>query len=272
MLTVRFDLLSPLSHSAFGADAGNAVPLRRFPVVSIPDRPRIAAVSGNAIRGLLRRALMRELFDSLELGPEIDHWDRIYAALANGGTIEAAEKRLEPARIRAVREAIPALSVLGAALYTWLLPGHCSVGIAWPVCRETVTAGLVSERNDAPSMSEIEEEYTTTRLPDTDQVDTERSGVSPMPVVVEVISSGVQLESRMRFARHASPVERAAIAHGITLLDSLGGKTAQGLGRFRATLDGGEDDANPGPYRAWLADESSREAARAVVLALPDTW
>jgi len=268
-----FHLTSPLSHSAFGADAGNALPLRRMSIVSLPEYPTVPVISGNAIRnGGIRRSLMRELFTVLDIGPQsTPRWDEIYAALANGGTIRAAEKRLEPERIRSVREAIPALSVLGSALYTWLLAGHCSIGIGWPVCTETVAAGLVRvPQNGAhvPSSADIEGEYTESRLPDDERQNIGITGVGPMPTTVEVFWTGVTIESRVTFAKHATSVERGAIAHGLTLLTSLGGKSAHGLGTFRLEMI----DADPDPYRAWLDDPAARNAARESILSLPDWW
>jgi len=269
-MIARFHLTAPLSHSAFGADAGNALPLRRMPIVSLPGYPTLPVVSGNAIRnGGIRRALMRELFGALDIDRTSSlEWDAIYAALANGGTIRAAEKKLDPERVRLVREALPPLSVLGSALYTWLLAGHCSIGIGWPVCAETVAAGLVEPRDDAPPAAEIEGEYTESRLPDREHQDPQLTGVGEMPTSIEVITTGTVVESRITFAPHAPEVERSAVAHGLTLLTSIGGKGAHGLGSFRLELA----DADPEPYRAWLADESARSAARAAILALPETW
>lgn len=269
-MIARFHLTSPLSHSAFGADAGNALPLRRMSIVSLPGYPTVPVVSGNSIRnGGIRRSLMRELFRALGMDAAVTpQWDAIYAALANGGTIRTAGKMIDPQRTRLVRDAVPALSVLGAALYSWLLPGHCSIGIGWPVCTDTVEAGLVEPQSNAPSASEIESEYTESRLPDREHQAVDETGVGEMPTTIEVISTGTVIESRITFAQHAPEVERAAVAHGLTLLQSLGGKSAHGLGSFRLDLVGGD----PEPYRSWLASESSLEAARAVILALPEEW
>jgi hypothetical protein len=270
MIEARFTLLSPLSHSAFGADAGNAVPLRRMPLVGLPGAPTVPCVSGNALRGTLRRSLMRELLRVCEIGPDAEGWDRIYAALANGGTIEAAEKRIDPERTRTLRGAVPALSVLGAALYSWLLAGHVRVGICWPVCRETIEARVVPAETDAPMAGELETEYTAVRLPEAEHQVVDVTGVGPMPVTIEVLAAGTRLVSRLDFAAHAPALERAAIAHGLAGLQYLGGKSGSGLGRVETVLSG--EDADPAPYRAWLADETAVAAASAAILALPATW
>lgn len=269
-MIARFHLTAPLSHSSFGADAGNALPLRRMPIVSLPGYPTVPIVSGNAIRnGGIRRSLMRELLAtaSIDRTTTID-WDHIYAALANGGTIKKAAAKLDPERVRAVRDTVPALSVLGSALYSWLLAGHCSIGIGWPVCAETVAAGLVQADDDAPPSAEIEGEYTESRLPDRELQTPEISGVGEMPTSIEVLLPGTVIESRIVFAPHAPELERSAIAHGLTLLNSLGGKSAHGLGSFLLELIGGD----PKPYRAWLADDAAVARARETILALPGSW
>jgi hypothetical protein len=53
---------APLAHGSFGESAGNATLIRRMAIVSLPGMPRVPVVSGNALRGTLRRLIMRELF------------------------------------------------------------------------------------------------------------------------------------------------------------------------------------------------------------------
>lgn len=270
MIIARFKLTSPLSHSAFGADAGNAVPLRRMPLVSVEGRPEVPVVSGNAVRGQLRRQLMRELLRACGIDQDTPDHDRIYAALANGGTITKAEKRLDPSRIREVREAIPALSVLGSAMYTWLLPGHCSVGMAWPVCTQTVAAGVVARPDgELVDMGDLEHEYTATRLPDGEEHSPDSTGVGPMPVAIETIAAGAVLESRIEFARHAPEVERSAIVHGLTLIQHLGGKHASGLGGFALEI---VSEIEADPYRLWLEDPARTTAAAEMIQRMPEDW
>ena len=64
MITATIHLRAPLAHGSFSDHgAGNATLLRREPVVSLPGAPRVPCVSGNALRGVLRREIMRGLFD-----------------------------------------------------------------------------------------------------------------------------------------------------------------------------------------------------------------
>lgn len=251
-LKVIMRCLSPLAHGAFEGDAGNAVPVRRMRVVSLPGRPRVPVVSGNALRGILRRIVMRDLLiDRAGLGPGSlpgGQWDRLYAALANGGHLEGeSEGSIKPDDVRVLRESLPPLSVFGAALYSWLLPGHMSVSILWPRCRETLQAGLVDMAPDVAA-EDLVDEVSLCRHVDRELQDPEASGVTPMPTTVEVLATGAVLEGRIVFARSASDVERAVIAYGLRHLRSIGGKSGVGLGLV--AIDGDLDDV---PYLDWLA-------------------
>lgn len=252
---VDFRLVAPLSHGAFGATGGTDTvkALRRFPVLG-PDGRSISvpAVSGNALRGRLRRLLAREMFERLDIDSTSREWDRVYGTVANGGLLDGYDPSADPAFIRGVREACPPLSALGAAMGKWMLPGRCSIGILWPVCDATVDAGLCSpaEKGRIPRLSDVEGETYHVRLPDRQEAD----GATPMPHGTETISVGVSLQSRISFAREATEVEIAAVVHGLTLIETLGGGGAVGLGRVLIRWR----DAPPAcqPYLDWLRDEA----------------
>lgn len=272
-LTARFEVRSPLAHGSFGADPGNAVPLRREPVVSLPGQPRVPVVSANAVRGILRRILIRELLEAAGVTPTTcPSWERLYAALANGGTLQSPEKRLDPERIRRVRDELPAVSALGAFLYRWTLSGHLRPhGFAWPVCRETVAGGLVPAPADAAPLpvGELVTETSITRLPDTDEALPERTGVTAMPVTFEALATGTTLHLTLGFARHAPPLEVSAVAHGLRQITHLGARGAGGMGHVGVAVEGGP---GAGLYPDYLQDAAAREQARECLLWLPSTW
>lgn len=273
-VTAVFTARSPLAHGSFGPDAGNAIPLRREPVVSLPDRPLVPAVSGNAVRGILRRALIRELLHVAGIDQTLPSWDRLYAAIANGGTLQTPEKRLEPERIRRVRDELPAVSVLGAFLYRWTLSGHLRPhGFCWPVCQETVAGGLVDQAHAEGAALLMAEELVTetsfVRLPDVDEALPERTGVTAMPVTVEALATGARLVMTCGFARHAPTIEASAVAHGLAGITHLGARGAGGLGSVSVTVTG---DVGPEEYRAWLADSEAVQRAAECLRWLPTTW
>ena len=268
-MRMHIRLLAPLSHGAFDAAGdGNTMPLRRFPVLAAGGVPvGVPAVSGNALRGCVRRHLMRDMFGVLGLKHTTPGFDHAYATAANGGSLEGFDKDADPARARAVREACPPLSLLGAGMKTWFLPGRISVGISWPVCDVTVEAGLcvVPEgANDTPALADIETEVYHARLPDREHHDTDRSGVKPMPHGFEALVPGVECQADIRFHPSATAAERAAWWHGISLVDALGGKSGSGMGHVSIHVPGLPDTARA-PYLDWLL---SPEAAEGVEAAL----
>lgn len=261
-------LLSPLHHGAFGdVDTGNIVAARRIPV-AMPDGRivQVPAVSGNALRGVMRRVVMRNLFDRLGLTPEAlgaRPYQRLYAALANGGHLEGSEAAVNPAQREALRTALPPLSLFGAALYTYLLPGRMEVGIAWPVCRETVDAGIVPpppvDLDGAgpvlPYAEDLVVEYSHVRHVDRDHHDPEVSGVTPMPTTAECLIPGVRLVSTIE-TRRCTALEASCAAWALGRITTLGGKASAGLGRVSVAADG-----DPSEYEAWLTDTTTARSA-----------
>jgi len=205
---------------------------------------------------------MRELLDRAGLSrmdPALDakQWDKLYGALANGGHLTGSEGRATPDDRRALREAIPALSLLGAALYSYMLPGRISVGWCYPACVETVNAGLCAPVEPLHDADDLLTEIGLVRHIDRDWQDPQLSGVTPMPTTVEALIPGTVLTSIVVPLTHCTPVELSALAHGLDLLQMVGGKTGVGFGRV---IVGHTLDAEP--YRAWLADDDAVQRAR----------
>lgn len=267
---------APLHHGAFGGDTGNAVLHRRVPLAAYPDHPGVPAVSGNALRGALRRLVMRDLFARLDLGLHsvgteltAQQWDKLYGALANGGHLAQAETRTDPEAQRALRAAVPALSVFGAAVYHGMLPGRVSVGWLWPRCAETVAAGLAPEPDGTAALVGAEAlltEVTLTRHVDRDEQDPQRSGVTPMPVTVEALVPGTTLHGTVVALRALTPVEAGVVGWGLGQLAILGGKGGAGFGRVRVAHD--VPESATAAYTAWRADAAALGAAREALLAL----
>jgi len=263
---------SPIHHGAFGADTGNAVLHRRVPLAAFPSHPGVPAISGNALRGVLRRILMRDLFDlvtlsrttAVEAGFSLAQWDKLYAALANGGHLSSSETRTDPERIRALRDAVPALSLLGASLYSFMLAGRVSIGWMWPVCAETLDAGICTGTAPRAAGEDLLTEITLVRHIDREIQDPASSGVTPMPVTIEALVPGVELQGTIICLKAMTAIERGALAWGLRSVDAIGGKSSSGFGRVRVTVDG----LDASPYEAWRADTAAIATARAALIDL----
>lgn len=242
---------SPLHTGAFDK-TGNMALIRRHRRVDAEGMPELPCVSGNALRGVIRRTLFRDLFTRCELGPGCEdlkpkQWDRLYAALANGGHLDGSEGATKPTEVRALREALPPLSVLGAALYKSMLSGHVSVGYLWPACSELGLGERTAE--------ELIEDVSLVRHVDREKQDPEVSGVTPMPTTFEAFVTGTELQGELLFAPHATETERSAIGWALAKITTLGGKGGSGHGRV--TINCKIESAI---YADWLADTAARKA------------
>lgn len=264
LITVR----GPMSHGSFEKDLGNAMLFRRSPVMAPDGRLyRIPVLSAGALRGVVRRILWREVFAKTGLSRETMGevaWDRLYAALCNGGTIEASESRVSPDTIRARRAAMPVLSLLGSALYTSHMAGLARVTNSWLVCKESRAAGLVSVLApgcDLPACDLLAEE-SRVRHVDQEEQNPDVSNVGPMPTTIEVVIAGARLAGTMT---SSGELEASAWAHGLEQVSHLGGKSAAGFGEVEIAHDG-----DPSLYRAWLEQAVADGTLRTSLLALAE--
>lgn len=256
---------SPLSHGAFGGnDLGNYMMFRRINLVNVPDTPQIPVISGNAIRGTLRRLIMTDLYNKAGMTFDIyasacgidnntkikRNWDRLWAALYNGGTIETPDNNINPENLRELRKSIVPLSLFGSALYSIMLNGMVTVGFAYPYCKETIEAGIFEDKGQALPANNLLEDIGLTRHIDRENADPNNTGVKPMPYEVETLATGTILKADITFLPMATPIERSCMAYSIELLNNLGGKTSIGFGKLTAKTV--EQTENSELYKEWL--------------------
>lgn len=254
-MRVLIKTLSPIVHSSFGPSAGNATLFRR---IACGDSA-VPVVSGNALRGVMRRVVMRDLLDRCGLDVSSPGWDGLYAALANGGHLQGAEKSLDPRKVRDLRASVPALSLFGAALKTWMLSGRMTVGVCWPRCSETSGLGLVA-RGEYVDGEDLIEEISHVRHVDRDLQSPEISGVTPMPTTMECLQTGSVLESEILFRGDATEIERAIVPWSLARISELGGKSGSGMGRVSI-----EHDADPAAYESWLDSDDAVSGAKSAL-------
>jgi CRISPR/Cas system CMR subunit Cmr6 (Cas7 group RAMP superfamily) len=266
-MLVRIKALSPICHGGFGPSVGNAVRIRRESVMVGGDVTDVPCISGNSIRGICRRIVFGSLFDyaGMTVGcMEGKRWDKLYAALCNGGHLTGREKTPSPEQLRDLRSSLPPLSVFGSALYSFLLPGRVRFGFAWPVCEQTVAAGLISSRFSQTQAEDVISETGITRHIDREMQDPKTTGVTPMPLSIDTISPGTELECSVEF-EWANEVEESCIAFALDRVKVVGGKVGSGFGAVSLSHDG-----NPSPYVEWLSD-SGADVIRSRLLELAET-
>jgi hypothetical protein len=260
-IQIRATCEAPLAHGADGK-AGNATLFRRIDVLATNGaHMSLPYYSGNAVRGQMRDLLGDHFLTALGLPadrskPAVALW--FFYALYSGGALEERSDALKALKkqmgdngairadgIRAFRDNLPALSLLGCALGNRVLPGHVQFADLRPVCREWGQG----ETSVAELMTW---EFLTRREDHEDHA--EHHG---MIANTECLRAGAALEGGVDIDSCMPEIERSALGCGLTLLQKrgmLGAENRRGLGRVRLEITGAPD---PAPYEAWLAEHKA---------------
>lgn len=242
---------SPLAHGADGK-SGNATLFRRIDVLATNGAHLVLPYySGNAVRGQLRDLLADHLVSSLGLdGRLLSMW--FFYALYSGGALEENSSYSKVVKhlgdngatraegIRAFRNYLPALSLLGCALGNRVLPGRIQVGDLRPRCREW-------GNGTRPVADLLTWEFLTRREDFEDHQDNHS-----MIATTEVLCAGTELEGGIDMGM-MTDLERSALGCGLRMLAMrgfLGAENRRGLGRVDLVIENMPDDQ---PYVQWLA-------------------
>jgi len=98
----------------------------------------IPYINGNAIRGKLRRLLMREFFQLVGINPEEIN-TKLYHIFFSGGALESTEGTYATINLelrKEIRQLFVPLALLGGAIGNQMIPGKLKVGHAFPVSKE----------------------------------------------------------------------------------------------------------------------------------------
>jgi len=238
----QIKLLSQLVHH--GDEKTGSTPVLRTITIwseSMQKHVRIPLVSGNAIRGMLRRRLMRDMLD--RLGFEQDITPKLHHALFAGGLLESTDEttgEVDIAFRKLVRDTIPPIALFGTAIGNQMIQGCLLVAHGVPVARETAymaEAGFAlvepdDERWKYPVRTFTDIDFHTRR----DDLRTERDEdeqAVQMKVEFEVLIPGTLLMHGFEL-KYATDIEKSCFGHMLNLweeLPVLAGKSATGYGR-----------------------------------------
>jgi len=128
--------LTPIFHG--GDEKTGSTPVLRTIMVyvdGIGEVP-IPYISGNGIRGKLRRLAIKDFLDMLEY--EITN-TKLHHALFSGGVLESTSDTtgvIDLALRKKVRELMPPVAIFGCALGNQMIQGNLIVEHMWPICEE----------------------------------------------------------------------------------------------------------------------------------------
>lgn len=253
---------SPLTHAEETIETTQL--FRREPVVQ-PDGQTVDVpiYSGNALRGMLRRATALRICDTLRFD------DRSLPPLAfyllfSGGYLDGSDWAHRTLEVQRLRTLLPSIALLGASWGARIIHGRLQVWRGEPVCLEM--AHLPGhEGHDAYSDGEVLSahelltEIAYTRRDDrAEQLGDDQSPVQ-MRYQAEALVPGTRLIHGLT-VQTRDPLMLGALVDAIRTCEaaqSLGGRSAIGHGRFAWTLggqvDGDEWDQHRSEYIAHLA-------------------
>lgn len=261
MRTIRIDgwieAQSPLVH--FGDEKTGSTPiLRTIPIWDPAQNRRVPVpiVSGNAIRGVLRRLVMRDMLDRLSYNLQST---KLHHALFTGGLLESTDEtsgEVDLAFRREVRDGIPALALFGTALGNQMIPSCLKVSHAYPYCREVraiLPPGLEDARLEYPARHFTFASFHTRR----DELRAEREEdeqAMQMLVEYEAFVPGTRFAHGFVLV-NPSDLEVSCLAHVLALwreVPFIGGKSGSGEGRIAFGYD---CPFAPQPYTDYLSEQ-----------------
>lgn len=219
----------------------------------------IPIISGNAVRGVLRRMIMRDLLDNV--GYEIDVSKkggiRLYHALFTGGILESVEKdagQIDVEMKRKIMSLLPPVRLFGLSIGNQMVEGKLKVGQMLPVCEEL--KGLIPVESSL-SFYDLLTKTFQTRKDDLRAEREEGDQAVQMMVEYEVFAPGTRFYHEIKL-EDPDAVDISCLARCIELWKQkpfIGGKSAVGFGELEIEYD---IDATSDEYLQFLAD--NREA------------
>lgn len=264
-------LLHVMSPVVSGADehTGNHTDIRRL-TFSVDGAPvDIPVISGNSIRGQLRRLVMADMLERVgkiptgldlaeieKMASQSKGFARLWHSLCSGGMLEqVAEKDsgyIDLAMKRSIRMALPPVSVLGTAIGNQMIQGKIDVAIARPCCIE-LRDGIPEKFQPFCGQSYRELEGTSfgTRKDDLHEEREEGDAATQMLYTYDYIAPGTKLFHKITLV-NCNDIERAVVGRMIRLWTArprIGGKAGTGHGEVSIDYDSVPDDA---PWLAWM--------------------
>lgn len=235
-------VVSPLVHSDERLEVMQR--FRREPYWLDGERLDIPVYSGNAIRGMLRRACALRVCEALGIEDETLGTEPFYL-LFSGGYLEGRDHAARIGAMRELRQALPHLALLGCSRGTQITHGLVDIWRGVPVCQELSDAPRHAghpayNEPPVPSVFDLIGEMSYSRRDDR----ADRGAGAEQPTVQmryahEVLIPGTRLLHGARL-RTDDPLVIGSLVDAIALCgawDSLGGRAAIGHGQFEWTWD-----------------------------------
>ena len=237
---------SSIAHG--GETRGTQTLLRRELMPTPTGMEPVPVISGNALRGQLRRVAYRLFANTLQLDGKLPL--PAAHALINGGSLtKTTGQPLSGSKLAAVRQHIPPVGIFGCAAGGSMINGCLSVGKVVPHTAETAAITGDPTPISIHELTQLEE-YSSTAHPDTAE--------PPMRFAVETFPAGTQFSTWLRLDK-ATDLQHSFfldVLADFTHFGRLGGRLAIGHGLVTTTWEQTHLHGIPTPldWREWLLD------------------
>lgn len=231
-IPLRMTALSPISHLS-DERAGNST-FFRTQTVLLPsgEQPAVPVVSGNSLRGQLRRFAVRRMLADLgvekaALPPVLYHF------FFSGGSLGKSETKtaLPIESINALRAELPIIGLWGGTWAGTILPGALRFRWIYPVCAET--AHLTSQPSEVAAATLLTSQFFTRRDDGEASLEAGEEGdAQQMIFECEVLLAGTQLSGGIDIDR-GTEIETgffSAVLGDWLASPTLGGQMGKGMG------------------------------------------
>lgn len=231
-------LTSPLIHTDERVEVMQR--FRREPFLIDGELVDIPVYSGNAVRGMLRRAAALRLADLIEVEQRSLPVSSFYL-LFSGGYLEGSDHSHRTAELQAFRDLLPILGLFGGSWGSRILHGLLDVRRAVPECAQLAGTPGHEDYTDAPSVFDMLTELSFSRKddrPDGADDRDEKARPQQMRYSFEALIPGTRLRHGL-VIRTSDELMIGCLADAVQVAtdwDTLGGRAAIGHGRFTWTL------------------------------------
>lgn len=232
--------LQPLIHGG-NEKTGSVSLLNRQKWIVDGEPMSIPFISGNAIRGQMRRRAFHDLLERLDYNLDLDSTPgrRLYHALFTGGVLEEIGKDRQAMSLKMkanVYDVIPEVRLFGFAWGNQMVESQLKVGQGLPVCLELANF-LPNNQKPKTSFYQLISQNFHTRKDDLDRREDE--SITQMLVDYEVFLPGTVLFHEFRL-EDPTDLDRSTLAYQIELWSRkpyLGGRSSTGHGQVKLDYD-----------------------------------
>jgi hypothetical protein len=256
-------LKTPLHHG--GNEKTGSTPILRtiYMYVDEENTVQIPYVSGNAVRGRLRRMVMKDFLD--RIGVEAQSLNlKLYHSLFTGGVLESSVETVGTIDLelrRKIQKLLPPISLFGGAFGNQMIHSKLKVGHAFPVCKEYsqfLPDFLTNDKRAKIPVRVFTDEAFQTRRDDLRADREEDEQAVQMKVDFECFIPGTKFYHWFAL-EYPNDIELSCFAHAIELFKKspyVGGKSGTGHGEIEFHYDG-LGDPDPSAYLQFLENKKA---------------